>query len=176
VSFLLKLVPFQYYIAAAVAAGLLLALGAQTLRVNIYRADLAESISLRAQEREISAAAARIQSEAYRIEDQRRASAIRSVISEAIKTSEAVALDANSARAANDRLRERVAALVARSRAPRNPAAPSGSPPAGDAADVLADMLGRVSEAARQLALIADERGTAGLACERSYEALNARP
>jgi hypothetical protein len=176
-SFLLRLVPFQYYIAAAVAAGLLLALGAQTLRVNVLRADLSSAIALRAQEREIAAENALHQSEEYRLEDQRRASAIRSVVSEAIKTSEAVALDANSVRAAHDRLLHRYRAALAASRRPSgDSSAPTGSPATAGADDLSTELLGRVSEAAGRLALIADERGIAGHACEASYDALTGNP
>jgi hypothetical protein len=172
-SFLLRLVPFQYYIAAAVAAGLLLALGAQTLRVNVLRADLSSAIALRAQEREIAAENALHQSEEYRLEDQRRASAIRSVVGEAIKLSEAVALDANSVRAAHDRLLQRYrAALAASRRAPGDPPAPEGSPTTASTDDLSTELLGRVSEAAGLLAAEADKRGIAGSACVQSYEAL----
>jgi hypothetical protein len=37
---------------------------------------------------------------------------------------------------------------------------------------VLADVLGRLEEAGRELAAVADARGTAGTACERAYQAL----
>jgi hypothetical protein len=37
---------------------------------------------------------------------------------------------------------------------------------------VLADVLGRLEAAGRELAAIADARGAAGAACERAYEAL----
>jgi hypothetical protein len=37
---------------------------------------------------------------------------------------------------------------------------------------VRADLLGRVGEAAQLYARVADERGIAGLACEKSYDAL----
>jgi hypothetical protein len=39
---------------------------------------------------------------------------------------------------------------------------------------VLADVLGRLEEAGRELAAVADARGTAGTACERAYQALQA--
>jgi hypothetical protein len=37
---------------------------------------------------------------------------------------------------------------------------------------VLADVFGRLEEAGRRYAALADERGTAGAACERAYDAL----
>jgi hypothetical protein len=37
---------------------------------------------------------------------------------------------------------------------------------------MLADVFGQVTELARRYAQIADQRGIAGAACERAYEAL----
>jgi hypothetical protein len=172
-ALLLRLLPFKWWIVGGAFALVCSAWLVQTLRVQVLRADLAESMSLRAQEREASAEAARIQSEEYRIEDQRRASAIRSVVGEAIKLSEAVALDANSVRAAHDRLLQRYrAALAASRRAPGDPPAPPGSPATTASDDLSTELLGRVSEAAGLLAAEADKRGIAGNACVKSYEAL----
>jgi Na+-translocating ferredoxin:NAD+ oxidoreductase RnfC subunit len=170
-ALLLRLLPFKWWIVGGAFALVCSAWLVQTLRVQVLRADLAESMSLRAQEREASAEAARIQSEEYRIEDQRRASAIRSVVGEAIKLSEAVALDANSVRAAHDRLLQRYRAALSR-RAPDDPAPATGSPPTAAADDLSTELLGRVSEAAGLLAAEADKRGIAGNACVKSYEAL----
>jgi hypothetical protein len=168
-----KAFPFRWYVIGGAFALVCGAWLVQTLRVNVLRADLSSAIALRAQEREAAADAARELSEEYRLEDQRRASAIRSVISEAIKTSEAVALDANSARAAHDRLLQRFRAALAASRqTPGDPAPSTGSPPAAAADDLSAQLLGRVSEAAGLLANEADKRGIAGHACVKSYEAL----
>jgi len=52
----------------------------------------------------------------------------------------------------------------------------AGGAPAVDAAGMLADVLGRCIARVRFLASVADERGTAGELCERSYEALNPSP
>ena len=51
-------------------------------------------------------------------------------------------------------------------------ASAAGSAPAVADAVVPADMLRRVAEAAGELAAAADERRTAGLACQRVYESL----
>lgn len=81
--------------------------------------------------------------------------------------------DAAIADAAAGRLRERVAALIsAARRAAADPAPATAGPPAEDAAGVLADVLGRCIARVRLLATVADDRGTAGQACERSYDAL----
>jgi hypothetical protein len=190
-AILLRLLPFKWWIVGAAVVSIFVYIGA--LKVDVWRAenalaesmsiraqereDLSSAIALRAQEREAAADAARELSEEYRLEDQRRASAIRSVVSEAIKTSEAVALDANSVRAAHDRLLHRYRAALAASRRPSgDSSAPTGSPATAGADDLSTELLGRVSEAAGRLALIADERGIAGHACEASYDALTGNP
>ncbi|RIQ51071.1 DUF2514 family protein [Bordetella avium] len=55
---------------------------------------------------------------------------------------------------------------------PQNPAAANGSPPGAAGADLLAYMLGRVSDRATELAAIADRARVAGLTCESAYGAL----
>jgi hypothetical protein len=67
---------------------------------------------------------------------------------------------------AADRLRQRLADHVRRAQAA------TGSAPAADACVVHAELLRRADERLRQLAAIADERGTAGEACVRAYESL----
>ncbi len=68
-------------------------------------------------------------------------------------------------------LRVRLAGAVAAARA----AAAAGSAPAGDPIGVLADVLVRADDRAAVLADFADRSRAAGLACERSYEALKRR-
>lgn len=77
----------------------------------------------------------------------------------------AAELDRAGADAAADALR-RLRARAA-GRACPAPAAAAGSAPAAAPGDLPADMLGRLGEAAGQLAAVADERRRAGLACER---------
>lgn len=80
---------------------------------------------------------------------------------------------ADADRAAALSLRQPAQQLAQRARAAcPNPAAASSGPPAGDPIGVLADVLSRADERAGELARIADERGTAGAACERAYDAL----
>ena len=89
-----------------------------------------------------------------------------------------------AAQADADRLRgtagqlQRYAADLAASlgAASRDPAAASGSAPAGGAADLLAQLSGRLDEAAERIALHAAAAARAGQLCERSYDALTARP
>lgn len=82
--------------------------------------------------------------------------------------------DAVSASAAVGRLRSRAAALAATACAPQDPAPSDGSPTAPDPAAVLADVLGRLAQAGGQLAVIADQRGTAGATCQLDYAAVAA--
>jgi uncharacterized protein HemX len=81
--------------------------------------------------------------------------------------------DAASAASAADRLRARANQLAAAARRSAiNPAVVGNSETASSAADVLADVLGRVVERARQLASFSDESRAAGLQCQREYEEL----
>ncbi|MCA8035393.1 DUF2514 domain-containing protein [Burkholderia arboris] len=106
---------------------------------------------------------------AARAEEQRRTAAHQEVANDANQQRTAALADAFAARAAAGSLQQRVDQLVA---AARHPAASAGSPAAGDALDLLAELFGRADERAGELAKIADERGIAGQQCERSYDAL----
>lgn len=89
---------------------------------------------------------------------------------------QASAASAAAARAATERdaFRVRLAAYLSANRGPPPAAAASGSPPAADPLGVLADVLGRADDRAKVLAAYADQARIAGLACERSYDALSA--
>lgn len=90
---------------------------------------------------------------------------------DAKQSSDKAHADARAADIAADGLRKRIAELVA---AARNSAPVGGSPSAGDPIGVLADVLSRADERAGKLAEFADAAHIAGLACERSYDALTA--
>ncbi|WP_334070261.1 DUF2514 family protein, partial [Burkholderia cepacia] len=68
-------------------------------------------------------------------------------------------------------LQQRVDQLVA---AARHPAATTGGSAAGDALDLLANVLGRADQRAGDLAEYADRARIAGQQCERDYDALTA--
>ncbi|MBR7899901.1 DUF2514 family protein [Burkholderia multivorans] len=108
---------------------------------------------------------------AARAEEQRRTAAQSEIAKDANQQRTAALADAFAARAAAGSLQQRVDQLVA---AARHPTATAGSPAAGDALDLLADVLGRADERAGELAKIADDRGIAGQQCERDYDALTA--
>ena len=114
------------------------------------------------------------QSTEYRATEQAWRDKQKEIADEADKQLAHVRADAAIADAAAGRLSQRVAALVAQARAAAaNPAAVSASAPAGDPAGMLAELQRRADEAAGIYARIADERGAAGAACEREYDALS---
>ncbi|WP_423198693.1 MULTISPECIES: DUF2514 family protein [unclassified Cupriavidus] len=104
--------------------------------------------------------------------EQRRTTAQTKATNDAIKQSEQDRADRVAADAAARELRARVTALVNASRAPGDTAAANGGEAAGQAADLLVDVLGGIDGAAGDLAAYADEAHTAGEACERAYDAL----
>ncbi|WP_042886342.1 DUF2514 family protein [Cupriavidus necator] len=110
--------------------------------------------------------------DAARLEEQRRTAAQTEIANAATKELEAARNDARSAGDAADRLRARVADLLAASRAGQNPAAAGAGQTAFDPIGMLADVLERADRRAGILAEYADTARIAGQACERSYDAL----
>ncbi|KVU96183.1 hypothetical protein WK75_08760 [Burkholderia ubonensis] len=106
---------------------------------------------------------------AERDEFRRQSAAQQEVATYAAKERDQARVDAAAAASAADGLRRQVAALVA---GIRRSATSAGGSSAGDALDLLADVLGQADARAGELATIADERGIAGQQCERSYDAL----
>lgn len=104
-------------------------------------------------------------------ETTRRLEAQRAIADQAQTAARAADVDAAAARAAADRLRQRLAAATSGAR-PASSATAAGSAPANDTEILCPDLLGRALDAARLYAGIADQRGGAGTACERSYDAL----
>ena len=101
------------------------------------------------------------------IEQTRRLTAQEEAALHAAEQSRRARLDAAAAGRAADSLRGHVATL-----AQQCAATPAGSASGAGAGDVLADMLGRLEAAGRELAAEADRARAAGAACERSYDAL----
>lgn len=107
-------------------------------------------------------------------ENKRRVAALEIARDNAEKMAATAATDAATARAAAERLRNRANALAADAK--RNyPTAAEGGPATGSAIDLLAYMLGRLGQAAGQLAEYGDAARIAGLTCEASYDALTPR-
>ncbi|MGO4326720.1 DUF2514 family protein [Cupriavidus sp. 2TAF22] len=155
---------------AVAAIALALAGGA----VWVYRG---ERDTARAELAEVRLDAARAQVKAVddaRIEEQRRTAAQTEIANAATKDLESARADAAAANDVSSRVRQRVAELLAASRATGNSAAAG----AGSAADyplgVLADVLSRADQRAGILAGYADAARIAGQACERAYDSLRA--
>ena len=105
-------------------------------------------------------------------ENQRRQAATEKADAEAQEQLAAARTDAERAGSALERLQQRLAAAEQRSRDAGNAITAQLSQAAESAARVRADLLGRVGEAAQLYAGVADERGIAGSACEKAYDAV----
>ena len=105
-------------------------------------------------------------------ENQRRQAATEKADAEAQEQLAAARTDAKRAGGALERLQQRLAATEQRSRDAGNAITANLSQAAEGAARVRADLLSRVGEAAQLYASVADERGIAGSACEKAYDAV----
>lgn len=105
-------------------------------------------------------------------ESQRRQAATEKADAEAQEQLAAARTDAARAGSALERLKLRLAAAEQRSRAAGNAITAQLSQATESTARVQADVLGRVGEAARLYAAVADERGVAGAACEKAWDAV----
>ncbi len=137
-------------------AGLQAALAGEKSAHSSYRTEVAE--------RDRRAALFMIQ------ENQRRQAAVEEVHAEAQQQVAAARVDAERAGSALERLKLRLAAAEQRSRDAGNAITSQLGQAAEDAARVRAVLLGRLGEAVRFYAGVADERGVAGRACERAYD------
>jgi hypothetical protein len=111
--------------------------------------------------------------QAARADEQRRTAAQQEIANAATKEAESARNDARAAGDAAERLRVRVAELVAASRA-SDPAPAGSGPAAGDTDTLLAELFRRADERAGSLASDLDAARIAGQACERAYNALTA--
>ena len=162
--------------AAAVAAMAAL-LGLQTVRLADERADHQTTKADYNQRVANAEKAGRQAVEDARAEEQRRTAAVQEIANEAQKELDVARSDADAARSAGERLRDRIAQLTAACRAAAsNPDAANAGAPAEVPADLLADVQRRLDEAADGIAGFADKSAAAGKACERSYDALTTRP
>lgn len=173
----LSLIPTTWLWPAAAIVGAVLVgtVGVQTLRLAHAQRDLAETKAVWSADRAQAAEVARKAEADARAEEQRRAAAQKEITDEYDRKLQAARADAVIADAAAGRLQQRVVALIAAAReAARHPETVQPSPAADDPAGMLADVLGRCVARVRLLATAADERGAAGSACEREYDALTA--
>ncbi|MEN5158976.1 DUF2514 family protein [Achromobacter spanius] len=165
------LVGWRGYAAAALAGALVIGSAAWIAQGWRGDAKLARTETAHAMEREAQAQASMTAIEAAREEGRRRTAAAEDARNEAQRIAAAAVADAAGARADSAGLLARANALVVAA-ASRDPAAADGGPTGADAVDLLAYMLGRVSDRAAELAGIADRARIAGLTCERIYDAL----
>jgi len=164
------------YAASVLLALLLVALGVQTVRIHDVQTELATEKLNRQVDSAAASQAALQATEAARAEEQRRAAATQEAAHAAEKQVTQARADADAAAAALRRGLQRAAAAAATASAVHagiDTAAAEPGAPAASADLVPADLLGRCGERVRQLALVADERGAAGQACERSYGSLS---
>lgn len=159
----------------AIGAGVLAAtLFAAGWAVNGWRKDsvIAGIDADRARERRDQALSQVKAVDDARIEEQRRTAAQTEIANAAIQNAKAAQADARAADAARRELLARAAALANAARRPGDSNAVGGSAPAFNAADLLADVLGKIDQRAQELAEFADAAHIAGQACERSYDSL----
>lgn len=168
--------PYRLYAELAVVGALVAACGTQTWHLHSEQAAHAHDVAAAEKARATQLAAALEETERQRVESERRFSTIQGIVDDTIRIAHGAVADLAAARSSHDQLLARANALAAAARQARgNPPAARGGPPAGDPIGVLADVLGRADAAAGFMAGVADARGTAGLGCERSYDALSAR-
>ena len=168
---ILELIP-RWAFAAALAA-LLALCGVQTWRLASSAAALGNERAAHQSDLARMASAAASASEAARFEEQRRTVAQQGIIRHAETAQDTIRAAAVRASDAGDGLRFRAAAVAAScDPATSDPAASGAGPAASSPGDLLADVLGRMDEAGRQLAAEADRRGVAGAACESGYGSL----
>lgn len=162
----------------AVTGALVSMAGWQTVRLADERTAHAMTKAAWSDERTSMERQAREAVEAARKEEQRRTTAVQEIADETQEKLEVARADADAARDAGERLRQRVAQLTAaigRGGASQ-PAAAGASTPAQSTADLLANVQRRIDEAADGIAGFADQSHAAGLACERSYDTLTPPP
>lgn len=160
----LKLVPLWAWAVLALIVGLSGALLYQILALGSVRTEYAEYVSAIDK-------AAKEASEAARVEEGRRQSAIDKVRDDAQKQINVAAADTVTAQRAADGLQLEVNKLLA-NRAALNSKVAAGSATIRNLTSVLADLRERADQRAGELAAVADASRIAGLTCEKAYDSL----
>jgi hypothetical protein len=165
-------------LAFAVAAAQTWRLARSQLHAADLRSELQSQRRQAAEDRARATAAAASAAAAYRSLEQAWITKHQEIALEAQAQARRAAAAAADARVAGDGLRIRAHQLAATAACPAatNPTAASSGPPTTSPATVLANVLERLETAGRELAAIADARGTAGAACEKAYQALLTKP
>lgn len=136
------------------------------------KADLAECQRVHAEALAITLRTAQQAEASYRAKEAATAAEHQRITDAAHQQTLAARADADRVRAALDRLRRAAATAAHRGDTGPHPAAPASSSPATAASHLPADLLGRLGDAAGELAAAADASRTAGNACQRAYQAL----
>lgn len=162
---------------ALAAAALAASIGGatvQTVRLHTERLAHAETKLAHAEQAAIKQAEARAAMLAAGVESHRRVIEIKEIAYAAQTQLDRARADADAARTAGERLRQRVAALTAAGRCPAttDPTTATTGPAADATGAMLADVFGRMEEAGRAMAAHADASRAAGLACQQAYDAL----
>jgi len=147
------------------AVVLLVLLGLQTVRVAELKQDAADQRAADAETRLLA-------DRAQRTEEQRRSAAVTKEATDAQIRIASLEGDLRLAAGAADGLRAAANSAASRARAGACAATSGPSQSGADAIGVLADVLGRADQRAGVLAEHADRLRIAGIACERSYNAL----
>lgn len=158
-------------IAGALAFCALLMWAGYAWRDRSAKADLAECQRVHAEALAITLRTAQQAEASYRAKEAATAAEHQRITDAAHQQTLAARADADRVRAALDRLRN--AAAAHRGDTCPHPAAPASSSPAPAASHLPADLLGRLGDAAGELAAAADASRTAGNACQRAYQALS---
>lgn len=148
--------------------------GIERTRGASARTEAAKARQELAEYRSTQAEIGRLAERAQRTEEQRRIAAVTKEATSA--QTQTASLDASlpAARAASDGVRDAASGAAGRARASACPVVASKGKPGIDSLGVLVDVLGRADKRAGELAEYADRLRIAGIACERSYDALTA--
>jgi hypothetical protein len=165
---------------ASLAANVWMFVGRSTTERNLARAEsrLADERAGRERERADAAVALAAATEQARQTEAQWREKQTEVQAHAQARIRAAAADAARARDAVDSLQRRAEVIAAQCANPARDSAgpdPSFAPrgaPAQDPGALLAQLLRGVTQAAAELAAVADARGAAGVACEGAYDAL----
>lgn len=151
--------------ALGLVVGLVTGWGVQTGRIDALKSQHAQ-LRAEAAERTLEA-----QSE-YRAREALWQTRFNKEAEDANTRTDAAVRDAAGARHERDRMRHTLAAYRAAARAATDTGPASSSETTPPAVDVLADLFGGADDAAGELAAALDLAYTAGITCERSFDAL----
>ncbi|NMM75563.1 hypothetical protein B2J88_12005 [Rhodococcus sp. SRB_17] len=154
-------------VALALAVGLLV----QTQRLADANTKAGNATTMLAAERATAELLARQQSEAHRETERKLREDHDRIDGEAQAAIAAAAAGADRARTAGQRLQRELADYIAAHRARALAAAAAGQcAPENSALDLLADLQRRADDRAGELAAVADDARSRGLACERTHD------